>query len=50
MELHEESAPVGHVQVTLVEDDIKLVETNGQVRNDDIMGCEKSPVSMRICR
>lgn len=33
--LHEEPAPVGHVQVTLADDAAKLPETNGKVRDAD---------------
>lgn len=52
VEPHADAAPVGRVQVTLAEDDVKPAETNGQVRDSDMPGgCRgvESPVSVRIC-
>lgn len=43
MEPHEDAAPVGRVQVTLAEDDVKPAETNGQVRDGDMPGGCRGP-------
>lgn len=43
VEPHDDGAPVGRVQVTLAEDDVKPAETNGQVRDGDVPGGCRGP-------